>query len=210
MKKIPFFLLILPLFLAVMQCGGKKKPTSPDLTDPKYYFPINLTYKWQYVRLGADSIITGDTFFITATSKSVRHIDGINQSGWDMVSLPGGDTSFVFQVADTIFYIQSLHSSRLDPYKILVGPIEAGTFWKDRFSYDFDYFIVGFEDTYSSVAGVTYKNCAKIRRTSSGVDEIKYFWWSTEFGRVKEETYLSEQYLQGEELKSLDKTHVPP
>ncbi len=209
MKKIPLALFVLLLFFTVMQCGGKKKPPAPDTKNPKYYFPINPTYEWTYASLGLDCEVY-DTFFVTATNKNVRYVDGVNQSGWDMVSLPSGDTSFMFQVADTIFYIKSIHSSRPDPYKLLVGPIEAGTFWKDRFSYDFDYIIIGFEDVYSSLAGVTYRGCVKVSRTSSDNDITKYFWWSPEYGRVKEVTYLSAQCQSGEELLSLDKTHVPP
>jgi hypothetical protein len=209
MKKIPFILLILLIIFALLQCNKKEKPDGLDTTNPKYWFPIGQTYNWLYARLGPDCIATGDTFSITNTSKSDRYIDGISYSGWDMVSSPGGDTSFYYQVADTIFFKKDPLLS-LPPYHILVGPVEAGKFWKDRSPYNYDYSIVGFEDLYSSAAGITYANCVKIKRTSPDDNKSKYYWWSSEYGKVREVDYQAEQCLGGEELKYLDKSHTPP
>lgn len=180
------------------------------MTDPKYYFPINVDYMWLYVRIGPNCLVTDDTISITVPSKSDRYIEGIQRTGWDMVTLPGGDTSFAYQVSDTMFYLSSIRQTTLPPYRILVGPIKAGTFWKDRPPYNYDYSIVGFEDVYSPIAGETFSKCAKVRRTSPDNNKIKYYWWSTEFGKVKEIEYQSEQCLQGMELKYLDKTHIIP
>lgn len=210
MSKIVVTILIALMFMTISQCGGKKPPTPPELTDPKYYFPINVDYMWLYVRLGSNCIVTDDTIPILVPSKSDRYIEGSIQTGWDMVTLPGGDTSFAYQVSDTIFYVSNILQTTLPPYRILVGPVKAGTFWKDRSPYNYDYSIVGFEDLYSPIAGETYSNCAKVRRTSPDSDKIKYYWWSTEFGKVKEVEYQSEQCLQGMELKYLDKTHIIP
>lgn len=210
MRKIAVILLIVPVLLTISQCRGKIKPPPPDLTDPKYYFVINVDYMWLYVRLGPNCIVTDDTISIMVPSKSDRYIEGIKQTGWDMVTLPGGDTSFVYQVSDTMFYFSNVQQTTLPPYKILVGPIKAGTFWKDRPPYNYDYSIVGFEDLYSPIAGETFSKCAKVRRTSPDNDKIKYYWWSTEFGKVKEVEYQSEQCLQGMELKYLDKSHIIP
>lgn len=208
MKKIPFILLMLMLIFALSQCDKSKKLFEPDTKNPKYWFPINQTYNWLYVSLGPDCIVTGDTFSITCTGKSDRYVEEIKHSGWDMVSSSSSDTSFYYQVSDTIFYLKSIQS--LYPYRILVGPVVAGTDWKDRYPYNFDYSITGFEDVYSSVTGITYTGCVKIKRTSSDDNKIKYYWWSPEYGRVKEIDFQSEQCLGGEELKYLDKTHATP
>jgi hypothetical protein len=210
MRKITIIILTVLIFLAIFQCGGKKPPQPSELTDPKYYFVINVDYMWLYVRIGPNCIVTDDTISITVPGKSDRYIEGIKQTGWDMVTLPGGDTSFAYQVSDTIFYLSSTQQTTLPPYRILVGPVQAGTFWKDRPPYNYDYNIVGLEDVYSPIAGETYSKCAKVRRTSSDNNKIKYYWWSTEFGKVKEIEYQSEQCLQGMELKYLDKTHIIP
>jgi hypothetical protein len=210
MRKIAIILLIVPILLSIFQCGGKKPPKPIELTDPKYYFVINVDYMWLYIRIGPNCIVTNDTISITVPGKSDRYIEGIKQTGWDLVTLPGGDTSFAYQVSDTILYIPSIRQT-IHPYRILVGPVQAGTFWKGRPPYDYyDYSIVGFEDVYSPVAGETYRGCAKVRRTSSGTNNITYYWWSTEFGKVKEIEYHSEQCFQGMELKYLDKTHIIP
>ena len=209
MKKLPFIFLISMLILALPQCDKGKKPPPIDTTTPKYWFPISPTYNWLYVSLGPDCIAIDDTFSITCTGKGDRYVEEIKHSGWDMVSSPGGDTSFYYQVADTIFFKKDLLLS-LPPYRILVGPVEAGKFWKDRSPYNYDYSILGIEDIYSSVAGITYKDCVKIKRTSSEDNKIKYYWWSSEYGRVKEIDFQSLQCLGGEELKNLDKTHATP
>jgi hypothetical protein len=196
--------------LATFRCGGKKTPTPPELTDPKYYFVINVDYKWVYVRLGQNCIVTDDTISIFVPSKNDRYIEGIQRSGWDMVTLPGSDTSFAYQVSDTMFYFSNVLQTTLPPYRILVGPVKAGTYWKDRSPYNYDYSIIGIEDLYSPIAGETFSKCAKVRRTSPDNNKVKYYWWSTEYGKVKEVEYQGEQCLQGLELKYLDKTQTIP
>ena len=209
MKKIPLILFIVLVIFALLQCDKTKPPVKPDTTKPDYWFPIGEKYNWLYVSLGQDCIATEDTFSITYTGKKDRYIDGISHSGWDFVSSPGGDTSFYYLEADTIFFKKDPLLS-LPPYHILVGPVEAGKFWKDRSPYNYDYSIVGFEDLYSSVAGITYAHCVKIKRTLPDDNKSKYYWWSPEYGRVKEMDFQSEQCLGGEELENLDKTHATP
>jgi hypothetical protein len=210
MKKIAVFLSIVVALLIVFQCEGKKTPTPPEKTDPKYYFVINVDYMWQYLRLGSNCIVTDDTIYIYVLGKNDRYIEEVQRSGWDMVTLPGGDTSFAYQVKDTMFYFSNVLQTTLPPYKILVGPVKAGTYWKDRPPYNYDYSIIGIEDLYSPIAGETYSDCAKVRRTSPDNNKVKYYWWSTEYGKVKEVEYQGEQCLQGLELKYLDKTSTIP
>lgn len=206
MKQILAILAILLLLFFAFKCGEEKKPTNSDQEDPSYYFPINLYYKWIYASLGKNCIATGDTFVITAETKKTRIIDGISQSGWDLVLSAGGKgTGFVYRVGDTIFYWKDV-SYTLPPYKLLVGPIKEGTYWDDHPRYDFEYSIVGFEDLYSSIAGETYWGCAKIKRIAPDDPKMKYFWWAPQFGKVKEAVYQSGECQQGEELKRLEKS----
>lgn len=208
MKQILVIFVILLLLFLVFQCESKKKPTGPDLEDPNYYFPINLDYKWTYVDLIAGCKVPGDSFAITAVNRSTRP----EGSGYDLVSSRSeGDTSFVYQLGDSIFYIYNVESY-LHPYKLLIRPIRDGTFWKDAYGYE--YSIMGFEDLYSSIAGVTYRGCAKIRRILSGDTKVKDFWWAPQYGKVREANYIhsgDSLYCEGaEELKRLDKSHIVP
>lgn len=205
MKQILVILTILLLLFFALQCGEEKKPTSPDLEDPGYYFPIGQDYKWIYASLGKGCKATGDTFVITAETQN-RIIQGVNRKGWDLVSLPSGGISFAYRVGDTIFYKKNIEDD-LPPYKVLVGPIRKGTVWKDTSLYGYDYRILGFEDLYSPIANDTYSGCAKVERTASGDPKIKYFWWTPLEGKVKEAVYQSGECQQGEELKRLD---TPP
>lgn len=202
MKRIVIIIMVLLVLFLVFECDKTKKPTHPELEDPGYYFPINFNYKWTYVHLGAGCVATGDSSSITAVDKGPRP----EGTGWYLVS-SGGDTNFVYRLGDTIFY-EIVFPQLYYTYKLLVGPIKGGTFWKD---FQYDYYIVGFEDIYSSVSGKTYQRCAKIRRTISGDTKVKYFWWVPQFGRVKEaEVNQSEVCLQGEELKRLDEPPEVP
>ncbi len=205
MKQILVILSMLLVLFFAFECGKENKPTNPELESPSYYFPINSDYKWTYVSLGYDCVATGDSFVITAVNRNTRP----EGSGWDLVSSASGGTSFVYHVADTIFYKKDV-TSTLPPYKVLVGPIRKGTFWRDTPIYGYEYDIVAFEDLYSSIAGETYRGCAKIKRTLSGSATFNYFWWAPQIGKVKEAVYQSEQCQQGEELKRLDKPpHFP-
>jgi hypothetical protein len=209
MRKISVALLMGLIALAFIRCGSKKPPKPIPVTDPKYYFVINDDYTWYYVRLGLNCIVTDHMDSVTVLGKNDRYVEGIQHSGWDILTLPAGDTSFAYQVSDTILYLGSLHQT-LPPNRILVGPVQAGTSWEDRPPYTNNYSIVGFEDLYSPVAGETYAHCAKVTRTSPGSDRLEYYWWSTEYGKVKEVEYKSTQCQQGMELKYLDKAHIIP
>ena len=209
MKQILVIFTILLLLSFAFQCSDEKKPNNPDLEDPSYYFPINFEYKWTYVSLGPQCVPKPDSFVITAETKNNRTIDEISRSGWDLVTSPGGGTGFVYRVGDSIFYKKNVNDP-VSPYKILVGPIQKGTFWKDHLPHTYEYSIVGFEDLYSPIAGETYRGCAKVQRITSDDTKIKYFWWAPQFGRVKEAEYQSGQCLQGEELKRLDKSPYHP
>jgi hypothetical protein len=209
MRQIVVIFVILLLLFLVFQCESKKKPTGPDLEDPNYYFPINLDYKWTYVDLIAGCTVPGDSFSITAVNRSTRP-EGL---GYDLVSsLAPNDTSFVYQLGDTVFYKYSVKSSPPYPFKVLIRPIRSGTFWKDANGYE--YSILGFEDLNSSIAGETYRGCAKIRRILSGDTKVKDFWWAPQFGKVKEADYIhsgDSLYCEGaQELKRLDKVPIVP
>ena len=211
MKQILVILAILLLLFFAFQCGEKKKPNNPDLEDPSYYFPINRDYKWTYVRLGFQCVVSEeDSFVITAKTSNTRVVEGVGHTGWDLVLTVGGEgTGFVYRVADTIFYWKDV-SSTLPPYKVLVGPIRAGSYWRDRSVYGHEYNIVEFEDLYSAAAGKTYPVCAKIKRITPGSSKTKYYWWAPQTGKVKEAEYESGECRRGEELKRLDKSPLFP
>jgi hypothetical protein len=208
MKQILVIFVILLLLATVFQCESKKKPTGPDLEDPNYYYSRDVDYKWTYVYLTAGCKVPGDSIAITAVNRSTRP----EGSGLNLVSSEApNDTGFVYQLGDSIFYIYNV-KSYLHPYKILIRPVRGGTFWKD--AYGWEYSILGIEDLYSSIAGETYQGCAKIKRTASGDNKIKYFWWAPEYGKVKEADYIQSGdslYCEGaQELKRLDKPSVVP
>ena len=208
MKQILVIFVILLLLFLVFQCENKKKPTGPDLEDPNYYFPRNVDYKWTYVHLSGGCTVPGDSSAITAVNRSTRP----EGSGLNLVSSEApNDTGFVYQLGDSIFYIYKVEPNS-HPYKILIRPIRGGTFWKDRPPHEFEYSVVGFEDFYSPVAGITYRRCAKIKRTAEGDNTIKYYWWAPQFGKVRVADYDSGDslYCEGEELKRLDKAPIVP
>ncbi len=201
MKKI--LIIVAPLFLLVFafQCG-EKKPNNPQLDSPSYFYPINLHYKWNYVLLNVQCLPSEeDSFALTVVDRKKRP----EGSGWDIVTTAAtGATTFVYQIGDTMFS-KDVRSTQ-PPYKILVGPVKEGTFWRDTFR-GYEYHIVGFEDIYSPAAGGIYNGCAKVRRTTSGDAKITYFWWAPQIGMVKrEEKNQSGQCISGEELKRLDKS----
>lgn len=210
MKKILIIIVILLVLLFAFHCESKKKPTNPDLDNPKYYFPINLEYEWTYVPLGPQCLAdTEKTFILTVTGKNNRDIEGEIRNGWDIELSDSGGTSFAYQLGDTIFYKKDVND-QLPPYKYLVGPIQVGKSWTDRPRYSFDYSVVAFEDLPSDITNVTYPGCVKIRRTASDETKIKFIWWAHKYGRVKEAVYQADQCLQGEELKFLVTTPEYP
>lgn len=204
MKRMMVMLTVLLVILVVFECE-QKKPNNPNLEDPGYYYPLNSNYKWTYVLLGPgpECVASDDSFALTAIRSHTRH----EGSGWDILSSIG-DTGFVYRIGDTIFFEYKVTDGK-PSYKVLVGPIKDGTSWTD--AWDFDYYIMGFEDVNSSAAGVTYRRCAKIRRTRSDDPNPNYFWWAPQYGKVKHaQENSSGDCLSGEELKRLDKPHVNP
>lgn len=199
-------LIVLGTFLVLCMVGfscEKKDDVDPRLKDPTFYFPINREYKWTYVTLNTSCQISEDSFSISADTRNTRDLPGIGiKSGWDMVSSTGGIT-FRYHEGDTIFTID-IGSTTL-PAKVLVGPIEQGTFWKDTVGYE--YVITGFEDIYSDASGGFYKGCARIRRTITGDPKKTDFWWAPQVGKVKRmETNQGGQCVSGDELRRLDKS----
>ena len=205
MKRLMVILTVLSISTLAFTCDKEKKPNDPDL-GAAYYYPKNLYYKWTYVRLGTDCVPGDDSFVVSVAGKSTRDVLGVRQSGWDLVtSAASGATTFVYQVRDTIFSRDIGSPLNHPSYKVLVGPIKAGTFWRDSFR-DYEYSIVGFEDVPSAVGGGTYHRCAKVKRISRGDYKVNYFWWGPQIGRVKwAEVNQSGACRRGEELRRLDK-----
>jgi hypothetical protein len=196
MKKTLFILAILSLLFFVFECAEDKKDNE-EAEDPGYYFPINYKYKWTYVRLNNQCAVSTDSFAIDDVARNTRN--GV--SGWDLIS-SGGGVTFVYRKGDTIF-AEDIGSTPL-PSKILVGPIRAGTFWKDERGHE--YSILGIEDVYSAAAGGTYQRCAKIKRINPGDPNVTYFWWAPQIGKVKRAEKDQSRCVSGEELRRLDKS----
>lgn len=202
MKQIMIVITILLILIFLFECQDKHKPNGSYAEDPGYYFPINFKYKWTYVRLNRQCVVSTDSFAIDSVAKNIRE----GMSGWDLISSGGGIT-FIYRKGDTIF-ARDIGSTPL-PSKILVGPIKVGTYWRD--ARDHEYSILGFEDIYSAAAGGTYRGCAKIKRTDPDDPKVTYFWWAPEIGKVKRtETYPSGECVSGEELRRLDKSPLFP
>jgi len=189
---------VLGIFLAIQSCD-KKTPPKPNLDDPGYYFPVNFEYKWTYVLLNAQCQVSQDSFSVRVVDRNTRP----EGSGWDLVSATGG-TTFVYHKGDTIFTLDVKGSP--EPFRELVGPIKAGTFWKDVLR-GWEYNITGFEDVTSGAGGVVYRGCARVRRSSPGYSQKTDFWWAPQIGKVKRtETDLDGRCVSGEELRRLDKS----
>ena len=210
MKQLLVIVAALLIFSLALQCD-EKKPNDIDFEDPARFFPINLEYAWTYEILGQGCAPTGREFVVTAQAKKTREVEGVRHNGWDLVTVsdnPG--TGFVYRIADTIFYWKDVQSTTLLPYKVLVGPVIAGTFWKGRDLYGFEYLIVGIEDFYSPTANHTFKGCAKVKRTAPNQSKVKYYWWAPAWGKVREADFEGEQCLGGEDLKRLEKNPEYP
>jgi hypothetical protein len=207
MKQIVLFFLISMALVFVFVCT-KDKPTKPPIPEnPGYYYPRQKDYSWRYINLGpgcdADAIY--DSFDLTILGASNRHGD----VGFDRFR--NADTSsiiFLFVRADTLFLEKV---GQPDPLlKILVGPIRAGTYWRDQNS---EYLIQGFENVTLTISGVTYKRCAKILRTNRNHPEYNKVieWWVPEFGKIKEiEVDSSSACVRGEELRYFTPSGVMP
>ncbi len=211
MKQLLVIVATLLIFSLALQCD-EKKPNDIDFEDPARFFPINLEYTWTYALLGQGCLASEkDTYVVTAQTKRTRIVEGISHNGWDLEVIAGGEgTGFMYRVADTIFYWKDVQSTTLLPYKVLVGPVIAGTFWKGRDLYGFEYLIVGIEDFYSPTANHTFKGCAKVKRTAPNQSKVKYYWWAPAWGKVREADFEGEQCLGGEDLKRLEKNPEYP
>jgi hypothetical protein len=208
MKQLLVIVAALLLFSFVLHCD-KKKPPDIDFEDPGRFFPVNLEYTWTYALLGHDCQASEVTYVVRAQSKTTRMVEGISQNGWNLEVIEGGEgTGFVYQVRDTVFYWRDVQSS-LPPYKVLVGPVKAGTFWRGRDLYGYEYLIVAIEDFYSATMNHTFSGCAKVKRISLD-GEVKYYWWAPAWGRVREADFEGEQCLGGEDLKRLEKNPEYP
>lgn len=185
----------------------KDKPTKPPIPEnPGYYYPRQKDYSWRYINLGpgcdADAIY--DSFDLTILGASNRH----GNVGFDRFRPDINDTNFIYEKADTLFLEKVGQGVPL--FKILVGPIRAGTFWTDNY---FEYLIQGFENVTLPISGVTYKRCAKIMKRNRNLTKPNkiYEWWVPEFGKVKEiEVDSSSACVRGEELRYFSPSGVMP
>jgi hypothetical protein len=207
MKRITilFILLIAPLFVLVF-C--KDKPPKPRPCDaPECYYPRQKEYSWRYINLtkGCTASTIADSFDLTILGANTRHGD----VGYDR--FPDTDTNsitFIFKKADTLFAEQV--GQTVPFYKILVGPIKAGTCWTDSY---FQYWIQAFENVTLEINGETYKNCAKIMKKYQNPTKTNtvYEWWTTQYGLVKEmEVDTSGNCQSAEELRSFSTGDVYP
>ena len=181
MKRIALFFLISMALTFVFVCTKDKPVVPPWREDPAYYYPRQKDYSWRYIYLGKGCTASGiaDSFDLTILGANTRHGD----VGYDRYR--GADTNsitFIFRKVDTLFAEQVGQTVPLD--KILVGPIKAGTFWRDS---HFEYLIQGFENVTLNINGETYKRCAKILKTNRNHPEYNKFieWWAPQYGKVK-------------------------
>ncbi len=207
MKQIIIFLLlaITLLFLFVF-C--EDKPTNPPPGEnPGYYYPRQRDYGWRYIDLikpGCQEIKDSFDYKIVGTNR--RHGDVGFDRLWYHSGVSSADTYFIYLEGDTLFSENVEHGTPI--YKILVGPIKAGTFWKDSY---YDYLIQGFEDVTLTINGETYKRCAKIMKTPRNPTPTKpdrvYEWWIPGYGEVKEmEVDISGVCQKAKELRYFTKT----
>ena len=182
MKRIVILILlsIMPIFILVCTKDKPPQPGTPE--NPRYYYPLQKDYSWRYIQLikpGCTEI--KDSFDLTILGANSRHSD----VGYDRLWKGSDDTIFIYEKKDTLFEENVEHGVPI--FKILVGPVRAGTFWKDAY---YDYLIQGIEDVTLTINGETYKRCAKVVKTPrdptpSKPDKI-YEWWAPEKGEVKE------------------------
>jgi hypothetical protein len=212
MKQIVLFSLIVMALVFVFVCTKDKTTNPPPREDPGYYYPRQKDYSWRYINLspGCDAGAIHDSFDLTILRTNVRHGD----VGFDRIR--NADTSsitFLFVKADTLFAEEVGPGVPPPPYnmsKILVGPIRAGTFWKDQ---NFEYLIQGFENVTLSVTSVTYKSCARILITNRNHPEYNKVieWWVPGDGEVREREVDSLDVCQrATELRFFSPTGVFP
>lgn len=206
MKQIVIFV-ILSIALLVLFVYCEEKSTNPPPPDnPGHYYPMQKDYSWRYVQLGGEGCgVIADSFHHIILGTNKRD----NEVGWDLgwyhlseIS----DTSFIYEKGDTLF-LKKVGQS-VPRLKILVGPIKAGTSWKDS---SFFYIIEGLEDITLTINGETYKRCAKIVKTFRNPSPTKpdkvYEWWVPGYGEVKEmEVDKSDTCTLAKELRHFSKT----
>ena len=182
MKQITILIILLITPLFVFVCTEDKPPKPRPCDAPECFYPRQKDYSWRYIRLskGCTASAIADSFDLTILGANTRHGD----VGYDR--FPGTDTNsstFIFKKADTLFAEQVGQSVPF--YKILVGPIKAGTYWTDSY---FKYWIQAFENVTLEINGETYKNCAKIMKTYQNLTKTNtvYEWWVPQYGLVKE------------------------
>jgi hypothetical protein len=206
MKQIIIFLLLSITLIFVFVCSKDKPVTPPIPENPGYYYPRQKDYAWRYIQLGragCDAIY--DSFDLKILGTNRRHDD----VGFDRYRVDINDTNFIFEKKDTLFLEKVGQSAPL--LKILVGPIRAGTFWRDS---HYDYLIQGFEDVTLTINGETYKRCAKIIKTPRNPTPSKpdkvYEWWVPGYGEVKEIEDSLGICVRAKELRYFSPTGVFP
>jgi hypothetical protein len=198
MKQIIIILMLLTaLFSLLVYC--EDKPTEPPPADkPGYYYPRNVNYGWRYIQLKPGCTEPFDSFDYKIIGTNVRN----GNPGYDRVfeykGVVSADTYFIYQERDVIYEKNVPKGAPL--LKVLVGPIKAGTSWKDG---HWDYLILGLEDVTLAINGITYKGCAKILKTKDSASTKVYEWWAPQYGKVKVmEMYLPDSCKYAEELRS--------
>ena len=208
MRQWPVVVAFLLLSLFALRCDDDPPPPI-DFEDPGRYYLINQDYTWTYALLGHGCFASEVTYVVRAQSKTTRMVEGISRNGWNLEVIEGGEgTGFVYQAGDTVFYWRDVQST-LPPYKLLVGPVKAGTFWKGRDLYGFEYLILAIEDFYSPTMNYTFSGCAKVKRTAPD-QKVKYYWWAPAWGKLREADFQGDQCTGGEDLKRLEKNPEYP
>ncbi len=196
-------LFLLSLALTFVYCEDKSSDPQPR-DDPGYYYPRGENHGWRYIELSRHCTAVHDSFDIKIVGRNTR--DG--RTGYDRLWVGSDDTVFVYVKADTLFEKNVEHGVPL--YKILVGPVKGGTFWKDDY---FEYLILGLESVTLTINGKTYKNAAKVMKTNRnpGLPNTVYEWWVPEFGEVREiEVDTSETCIRAKELRYFTADWVDP
>ncbi|MFQ6032360.1 MAG: hypothetical protein ACE5K2_05500 [Candidatus Zixiibacteriota bacterium] len=179
MKRITIFpLLSIALLMLFVFCEDKSN-NPPPRDDPRFYYPLQKDHAWRYFQEGRSVI--PDTFELRIVGTNKRE----GNVGFDRLLVGSNDTIFIYEKGETLFAENVQRGVPL--FKILVGPIKAGTSWKDE---NFDYVITGFEDVTLAINGEPYRNCAKIikkyHNPTPGKPDKIYEWWAPGFGEAKE------------------------
>ena len=181
MKQIIIFLL-LSITLLFVFCEDKST-SPPNRDDPGYYYPRQTGYDWRYIELIKPGCYeTHDSFDIKIVCMKTRN----GNRGYDRLKYRRGvssdDTVFIYVKGDAIIEESVKDGKKL---YVLVGPIKAGTSWKDGY---WEYFIQRLENVTLTIdSSVTYKGCAKIMKRKDNSTTRIYEWWAPQFGKVREE-----------------------